>query len=271
VKAAAAYNYTMYWYGFSGAIEPWSLSYYEVPLDTSTFSLNVFPGNYYVMLFIDSNFAPNLVEGWFTVNKYFEVQQNTVMPISIDTSLYQGVLTIDGVPPPSGQPAGELTFRSREGGFYSKKIVCADDGSFQVRVPKGAYEVNFFIDRRTFPEHATGRQRMISRLELATDQVLDLNYQTVLVTGPMRVAGEVVPDSSALEETGLLLHRRQDGRDFEWGFNGGRKNYLLRIPDGDYDLKYRIEKDVWPDVAWGTAPMGISIPAHGPAAQSAAK
>jgi hypothetical protein len=263
VRAAAAYNYTMYWYSFSGQVDPWALSYYEIPLDTSTFSLNVFPGNYYVMLYIDSNFAPNLVEGWYTVNKYFQVQNNTVLPISIDTSLYSGIFTVDGQPPPAGQPVGEMQFRSREGGFYSKNIVCGEDGSFTVRVPKGAYDVSFYINRKTYPEYATGRQRMIPRLDLATDQVLNLNYETVLVTGPMRVAGEVVPDSSALEETGLVLLRRQDGREFTWGFNGGKQNYRMRIPFGDYAAKYRIEKDVWPDVAWGTAPLGISIPAHG--------
>jgi hypothetical protein len=271
VKPTNAYNYTMYWYGFSGSVEPWSLSYYEVPLDSSTFSLQVFPGNYYVMLFIDSNFAPNMVEGWFTVNKYLQVQNSTVMPVEIDTSLYQGRLLIDGQPPPAGQLAGVLTFRSREGGFYEKKLFCAEDGSFEVRVPKGGYEVNFFIDRKTFPEHASGQQRMISRLELDSNQVLDLHYDTVLVTGPMRVAGEVVPDSSALEETGMILHRTQDGRDFDWGFNGGRKNYRLRVPDGDYNLTYTIQKDTWDDVAWGSAPLGIKLGAHGFEATHSAK
>ena len=262
VKPNPAHNYTMYWYGFSGAVEPWSLLYFELVLDTASFELNVFPGNYYVMLYVDANFAPDLADGWFLVNKYFQVQaDNVIMPIEINTSLYQGHLYIDGKPPPAGAPAGELVFRS-QAGFYSKKIVCAEDGQFQVRVPKGAYEVAFYIDRKTFPEYATGRQRMISRLELENDQFLDLNYDTVLVQGPMRVGGEVVPDTTALEETGLTMTRQQDGREFQWGFNGGTANYRLRIPEGDYQLTYTIARDVWPDVAWGSAALGIKMPAH---------
>ncbi len=262
VKPSPAYNYTMYWYGFSGSVEPWSLLYFEIVLDTATFELHVFPGNYYVMLFIDSNFAPDLVEGWFLVNKYFQVQaDNAILPIEINTSLFQGHLYIDGKPPPMGAVAGKLVFRGPEGS-YSKQITCAEDGQFQVRLPKGAYEVVFYIDRKTFPQYASGRQRMVPRLELAENQSLDLNYDTVLVQGPMRVGGQVVPDSTALEETGLTMVREQDGRQFEWGFNGGTPNYKLRIPEGDYQLTYSIARDVWPDVAWGTAAMGITMPAH---------
>ena len=154
-----------------------------------------------------------------------------------------------------------MVFRGMNG-FYSKKITCGEDGQFQVRVPKGAYEVVFYIDRKAYPDYATGRQRMVSRLELDNNQELDLAYDTVLVQGPMRVGGEIVPDSSALEETGLSMVRQQDGREFEWGFSGGKPNYKLRIPEGDYQLTYSIARDVYPDVAWGTAAMGIKMPAH---------
>ncbi len=266
VKPSPLYNYTMYWYGFGNAVESWSLLYYQVVLDTATFELRVFPGNYYVMLFVDANFAEDLVEGWFLVDKYFQVQSNsTTMPIEIDTSLFQGRLFIDGKPPPAGQPAGELFFRgSSRGteGVYSKRITCAEDGQFQLRIPKGAYEVSFYIDRKTFPEYATGRQRLVSRLELEENQTLDLHYDTVLVHGPMRVGGEVVPDSTALEETGLKMVRQQDSREFTWAFNGGTPNYRLRVPEGDYQLTYTIARDVWPDVAFGSALMGIKLPAH---------
>lgn len=262
VQPSPAYNYTMYWYGFGGSVEPWSLLYFEIVLDTATFELKVFPGNYYVMLYIDSNFAPDLVEGWFLVNKYFQVNNdNAILPININTSLYQGRLLIDGKPPPQGAVAGELVFRGMNG-FYYKKITCAEDGQFQVRVPKGAYSVDFYIDRKTYPEYATGRHRMISRLELDNNQELDLSYDTVLMRGPMRVGGEIVPDSTALEETGLTMIRQQDGREFEWGFQGGQANYRMRIPEGDYQLTYTIARDVWPDVAWGSAAMGIKMPAH---------
>ena len=56
--------------------------------------------------------------------------------------------------------------------------------------------------------------------------------------------------------------RQQDGREYTWGFNGGTPNYKLRIPEGDYQLTYTIARDVWPDVAWGSAAMGIKMPAH---------
>ena len=80
----------------------------------------------------------------------------------------------------------------------------------------------------------------------------------------MRVGGQVVPDTTPLDETGLSMTRQQDGREFEWGFNGGAPNYRLRVPEGDYTLTYNIARDVWPDVAFGSAAMGIKLPAHRP-------
>jgi hypothetical protein len=89
--------------------------------------------------------------------------------------------------------------------------------------------------------------------------VQDLNYQTVAVTGPLRVAGAVVEDTIGGDEVGLKLTRQSDLREWEWGFEGGKSDYVMRIPEGDYALDFVINENAIDGVAFGNAPMGRRI------------
>lgn len=260
VTSQPGYNWTLYMYGFGSIQAPWSLLYFDVPMVGAGYSLNVFGGNYYTALMIDDHFAPDLVEGWYLVDEYLVMDKNLTRPIDIKTSRYSGRLYVDGQPPPAGEWAGTLMFRSRDNGTYTRPLRCAEDGSFQMRVPKGLYDIYFTINRDTYPEYASGRVMVIGAVDLTQDQHYDVQYNTMLVTGPLRVGGEVVKDTlQGGDEVGLELQRYGDRAHFTWGFPGGKNNYRMRIPAGDYDLTFKIERDGIPGVAWGHGPMGIRL------------
>jgi hypothetical protein len=256
--------FTLYMYGYATGAEAWSLLYYNLPLDSGVFNISAFPNLYYTMLNVDEQMGEELVTGWYLIDRYFDATKDTQLGINIQTSLWTGRMTIDGKPPVPNQPVGKLRFRNRFEGFYEKVLYTAEDGSFRVRIPKGAYEISLQIDRTVYPEYASGPQRILARLDLETDQHLDVDYETVFVTGPIRVAGEKVPDSISGEEITLNLRRQQDMREFVWGFDGGRTNYRMRIPKGDYHITFGINRDVWPDVAYGNSMMGTMVPAWPP-------
>ena len=259
IRPNPTYTWKMYMYGFAGATNTQSGLIYEVPMEASSFLLRIFNGNYFTVLGIDENFADDLAEGFYIVDRYLQVNSNRSLPINIETSVLTGTLLVDGVAPPAGQVAGQLWFRNRalegQNSWFRKRVVTSEDGEFRARLPKGEYEVYFLIDRNTYPEHATGRQLLVSRLILDEPVSATLTYDTTLVTGPIRLSQQVVPDSVPGEEVGVVL-RSEDGRVFAWGFSGGAANYRLRVPKGEYALDFVINQNALEGIAWGTAPFG---------------
>jgi hypothetical protein len=260
-------SYTMFWYGWSGSTAPASLLYYELPLDNAAFSLNVFPSEYSVFLWVTEVFGPDFAEGWVLLRRSIDVNSNTQMPINIETALFEGKLFIDGQAPPQGQPAGELRFSSRiqgqEGTYWRTVTPSTTDGTFKVRLPVGKYKVDFAIDRRTYPEHASGWSLIFSTLDLTVHQPqADVRYDTVSMTGPLRVGKAIVDDNLPGSEVGLYLQRRRDGLWYQWDFPGGTPDYKMRLPEGDWTLHARIFEGAIPGVAWGEAPMGVTVPAY---------
>jgi hypothetical protein len=255
-----SYNWRMFMFGFNTATDSSSFLKYEVPLDSASFSLRTFPGNYFVALYVNDGLAPDLAEGFYIVDRYFQVTSNRSLPIRIDTSMFTGTLKIDGQVPPTGKSAGTMAFRNRaltaQFSWYYRKITVNEDGSFSVRLPKGEYEVYFTIDNETFPNYASGRQRMRSRVNLNESTSEALDYNTIEVSGPIRVDKKIVEDTLPGPEVGLILTRAQDSREFEWNFSGGTPNYTLRIPAGDYGVDFVIKEKAIEGVAFGNAPMG---------------
>jgi hypothetical protein len=249
------YNWVLYMYATGTSTDPWFFAYYKVPLDSGSFQLRVFPGVYYVAIQLGDELKQDMVDGWFRVSRLKEITGPDILPIVIDTSLVTGKLLIDGQPPPLGLPAGVVTFKQSDES-YKKTMFTAQDGAFQIRVPKGAYEVYFTIDRTTYPLYASGPERLISRLEMFQDQVADLNYNTVPVIGPLRVDNQTVAHNTGGDDIMVHLTRDQDMRVFDWGFRAGTPNYLMRIPQGQYSMMFEIMPNALPDTAYGTAPMG---------------
>ncbi len=259
VRPNPNYTWAMFMYGFAGSSTTQSGLLYEVPLEAASFDLRIFDGNYFTILSIDEHFADDLVNGYYIVDRYLQVHENRSLPINLETATLTGKLSIDGAAPPAGQVAGQLWFRNRalegQNSWFRKRVVTSEDGEFRARLPKGEYEIYFLIDRNTYPEYATGRQLLVSRVVLDGPATVDLAYTTKLVTGPIRLGGEVVPDEVPGEEVGVILSS-DDGRQFTWGFNGGAPNYRLRVPQGEYDLDFVINPNAIAGVAWGTAPFG---------------
>jgi hypothetical protein len=257
------YDWTLYMFAPATSTETWFFTYYRVPLESGSFQLRAFPAVYYVAIQLSDQLAPDLVDGYQRVSTRKEILGATTLPIEIETSMFTGHLLIDGVPPPVGQEAGIITLRQSDQSF-TRHIFTAADGEFRLRVPKGAYEVFFTINRDTFPQHASGRERLVSRLELFDDQATDLIYDTVPVSGPMRVDGKMVEDVLGGDDVQLLMTRNQDQTSWTWGFAGGSPNFYFRIPQGLYDMSFAILQDAMPGVAWGTAPLGYQVPAFSP-------
>jgi hypothetical protein len=258
------YNWVLYMYATGSSTAPWFFAYYKIPLDSASFQLRVFPGVYYVAIQLGDDLKQDLVDGWFRVSRLKEFSGPDILPISIDTSLYTGKLLIDGQPPPVGQRAGVVTFRQSDQ-TYKKDMFVAQDGSFMIRVPKGAYEVYFTIDPVTYPLYASGRERLIARLELFEDQIQDLAYNTVPVIGPLRIDGRPVAHNTGGNDIQLHLVRDEDQVAFIWGFQSGTPNYLMRIPQGQYAMTFEIMPYAIPGAAYGTAPMGgYQMPAESP-------
>ncbi len=257
------YNFQLYLFGIAGASASSSFLLYEVPLDTASFRIKAFPGNYFTVLSLDEGLSDDLATGWWVIDRYFQLQANRSMPIALDTARFNGRITIDGQTPVPGRKVGTFAFRNRAmAGQYSwffKGVVPAEDGSFSVKLPRGEYEVYFTIDRETYPTYASGRQLIFSRVPLDQDQTYDIDYQTIEITGPLRVGGEVVRDTLGGAEVGLRLQRQQDFQNFEWRFQGGDENYVLRVPKGSYAVDFLIFENAIDGVAWGNAPMGLKL------------
>jgi hypothetical protein len=263
VQPNSNYNWRLFMFGAANTSEASSYLLYQVPMDSSSFYLRTFPGRYFTVLWIDSGLASDLAEGFYVVDPYLQVHSNRGLSISIDTAMFSGRLTVDGTVPPPGRRAGWLSFRNRamsgQFSWYRASVVVGEDGFFRVRLPKGEYEVFFNIDNDTFPEYATGREPMVARLLIDEPVVQDLKYETVKVTGPLRVGGKMVEDTIGGFEVGLKMTRQKDLREWEWGFEGGKSEYVMRIPEGDYALDFVIYENAIDGVAFGNAPMGRRI------------
>ncbi|MBL8956367.1 MAG: hypothetical protein JNK82_36675 [Myxococcaceae bacterium] len=257
------YDWVLYMYAFQSSTEPWFFVYYKIPLDSGSFTLRAFPGIYFVAIQLSDDLATDLADGMARVAIRKEIFEATSLPIEIETALLSGKLLIDGKPPPAGQEAGTLTLQQSDQSF-TKRVFTGQDGEFRVRAPKGAYTVSFAINRNIYPEYASGRERMIARLELFEDQKIDLHYDTVPVRGPIRLGGKVIEDTLGGDDVRVLLRRKIDGSTWTWGFPGGTPNFYMRVPSGLYDMSFNVLQDAIPDVAWGTAPLGYTLPALSP-------
>lgn len=257
-----AYNFQLYMFSIAGSAAGNAFLLYEIPLDSGSFRIKAFPGNYFVALSLDDGLADGLASGFRIIDRYYQLQDNRSMPITIDTARLTGRLLIDGKPPPTGLQVGTLSFRDRavtasQYSWYTKGIEVTEDGTYSVRLPKGEYEVYFTIDNEAFPEYASGRTLLVSRVPLSDDYQLDLAYDTMPISGPLRVGGEVVRDTIGGPEVGLRMQRQQTFVNYQWRFEGGSPNYVVRVPKGTYALDFLIFENAFDGVAFGDAPMGF--------------
>ena len=70
VPALPGTLWTMYAYGYGSNARPWFVAYYTVPADVPSFLLKLFPSTYYLLLWLDEGFHPDLAAGWFLVDAY---------------------------------------------------------------------------------------------------------------------------------------------------------------------------------------------------------
>ncbi len=262
ITPSQGYAWNLYAYAYDGS-EPPFVAYYQVPFESPSFSLRFFPGAYYLALYLDEPFAPGLAHGWYVVDGDKVLTQDTHLPIAIETEHFEGRLLIDGAPAIAGKASGWLYLQQLpNGNQFRRRVVTDVQGRFDLRVPKGKYELQLELDPRTYPAYAIGRQRVGTVDLLQGPKSAELLYDTVAFAGPLRIAQALVPDAvPGGPEVGLLL-RRSDRAFFRWTGEGGQPWYLMRVPVGDYVAQFEILKGAYEDVAHGTAPLGLPIGAR---------
>lgn len=257
------YNFQLYFFGAANMVQGSDFFLYEVPLESASFNLRIPTGRYFAALSLDDGLADDLAAGFWVVDRFFVVDGNRSMPITLETRAFQGKITIDGQPPIQGKPVGTFTFRNRalsgQYSFFQKSVLTAEDGSFRVKLPRGEYEVFFTINAEAYPTYAQGRQSMFARVDLDQDYVNVMDYRTIALRGPLRVDRQVVGNTLGGAEVGLRMERQQDFQDFEWKFYGGTSEYEVRVPPGTYAMDFIINENAFPGVAFGNAPMGMEL------------
>jgi hypothetical protein len=238
---------------------------YELPLDGPSFQLRTPPNVYSVAIALNQVIADDLASGFFLLDRFRDITRNTTLPIDIETGTLSGRLLVDGQPPRDGERAGRFIFVSTGDGNNRFAVFFFDvrperEGLFQMRLPKGSYRGYFEIDRKQYPEYAAGWQNIVANVDIDGPTDLDIAYETIVMTGPIRVDGLEVPDRLAGDDVGLVM-RRDDSFEFTWGFAGGSPNYRLRAPKGRYYLDFVINRGGLDEsTAWGKAPMGLNMP-----------
>lgn len=237
------------------------LLFYSIPFNSASFNIRAPSDLYFVALRLDPTMSPNLASGYWVVSRYFEHYQPDTMAISIDTSRLLGRIKVDGELPVPNRAVGKLSFQNHalEGqwSWFEAGVNPSEDGSYEVRLPKGVYTVYFEIEPGAYPNYASGRWLVADALDLTTDQQFDINYNTIELSGPLRVGGEPVADTQAGYEVGMNFQYRWSV--LTWQFPGGSDEYKVRIPAEDYKMSFFIKENAIPNVAWGEAQMGYTI------------
>lgn len=235
--------------------------YYSIPFESASFNIRAPSDLYFVAARLGPNLAPNLASGFWVVDRYFEHYQPGSMTINIETSRVRGRIKVDGNLPVPNRAVGRLAFQNKalEGqwSWFEAGVTPSEDGTYEVRLPKGVYTVYFELDSSAYPDYASGRWLVADALDLTSDQTFDIAYTTVELSGPLRVGGAPVADTIAGFEVGMYFQYRR-ARLF-WQHNGGTDEYRVRIPAQDYEVSFVINENAIENTAWGEAPMGFTI------------
>lgn len=235
--------------------------FYSIPFNSASFNIRAPKDLYFVVVKLDASLAPSLASGYWVVQRYFEHYQADTMPISINTSRLTGRIKVDGQLPATNRATGTLYFQNRalEGqwSWFQAGVTPSEDGSYEVRLPKGLYTVYFELDPGAYPTYASGRWLVADLVDLSEDAQFDINYNTVELSGPLRVGGQPVADVGPGYEVGMYFQYRRAR--LMWQFPGGTDEYTVRIPAEDYEMSFFINENAIDGVAWGEAPMGFTM------------
>ncbi len=256
VAANPGQHWFLYTVAESETNSPWFVSYYVVPLNAPSFGLKLFPARYYVLFYLSPVLSPDLAEGWYLFNQSLELKTSGTLPIDIATATVEGTLLIDGEPADAqGSVSGTLAFSGAKGTFY--KDVTTQDGRFRVQVPKGHYSVAFYVNRKTYPEYASGRAVLVPDLDLQQSQELELRYDTQRVIGPLSLGDDLNGNRPNGPELELVL-QKSGSEVFVVGLEASDQ-YAFRIPKGTYQPRIRILSGAFENVASGEAQLGRAL------------
>jgi hypothetical protein len=159
-----------------------------------------------------------------------------VTPIDIPQVMLAGALTINGELPPASEFDDAVVHLQGVGSDDLVFLGNTHDGSYQVNVVAGTYDVYYAQETAggTVPENK--RARVQAGVSVESDGVLDIDVQAVAISGAFTLAGD--PPPSSVYEDGSIYLRNTETDDAVLLGNTHHGGYSAIVVPGDYELFY---------------------------------
>ncbi len=215
------------WFGAAGAVE---------------YTITLLPGDYTVSL--DGNetlcaretSAVPCIDG---VLQEVTLSADGVLDLDMEAVTVSGDVTLDGESlPEERSDRGRVSFALSDGGrTYSNWFGATGPVSYEVMLLSGRYDV-WFDGNETLCSDESAVPcvdgKVLTSVSLTADGVLDINLESIVVSGRVTLEGETLPDE-ALDRGRLIFGLVEGGMTFsEWFGSSGAVSYNLRLLRGDY-------------------------------------
>lgn len=255
-------RWQLYAYGYGNPDGSTFVSMFDVPFESAGFELRMLPSkDFYLLFYLSPALEGRLPTGWYVVDTAREILTDVALPINVETQDVRGSVSLPGLTPASvSGPLGRLFFSGEKGSFHLD--VTDPSGAFEVRLPLATYRVFFDPDPSTFADLARGRYPLASQVVVgaATPVDLALRLESSLVVGPVRIDGELLPDTLLNgPEARLVLERTTDGYTFTAPLFGGHADFRTRAAPGRYAVSFELLDGALPGAASGRASLGLDV------------
>lgn len=219
----------------------------EVPMGSSgpaTYQLVMFPGSYQIVFdnlgCRDDQAAPCQRR----VLKALDLTGNGVLDLDLLVITLSGVVSVNGLemgPSPDGRSRGLVLMTDREGTTLTDDVGPSGPAMYSVRLFAGTYDVDF-ANPVDCPKGAVPclTENLHKELQLATNGVLDLPLEVLVLSGQVTLNQAGMPDSTSGVDRGLLRFAREEtGESLPAGVGAsGAAVYQLQLYPGVYGVAF---------------------------------
>jgi hypothetical protein len=199
-----------------------------------SYEVSVIPGDYQILYMHET--GPNVPQNQRARFGMVSVTEGGATPIDIPQVMLGGALTINGELPPGSEFDDAVVHLQGVGSDDLVLLGNTHDGSYQVNVVAGTYDVYYAQETAggTVPENK--RARVLAGVNVDSDGVLDIDVQAVAISGSFTLAGE--PPPSSVYEDGSVYLRNTETDDAVLLGNTHHGGYSAIVVPGDYELFY---------------------------------
>ncbi len=220
----------------------------EVPMGSSgpaTYQLIMFPGSYQIVF---DNLAcrdDQAVPCQRHVLKTINLTGNGGLDLDLPVITLSGVVTVNGLemgPSPGSRSRGLVLLADQEGTTLMDDVGPSGPANYSVRLFAGTYDVDF-TNPVDCPQGAVPCQteNLYKDLQLATDGVLDLALEVLVLSGQITLNQAAMPDSVSGVDRGLVRFAREEtaGESLQAGVGtSGPATYQLQLYPGVYGVAF---------------------------------